>query len=480
MYRAAIVSAAAAAVASAASATSQFHLGAVTKASHGCDGLALSFASSDNATSSYTVSYSDGTTTKTVKSTFSTFTNPSTGYVSPNLHTALFCDLTSGADYTYEVDGFTSSFSALLEAGSTEKSTVVAIVGDIGGTDWSNTIVHQIGRLHSHLKAQSLLIAGDWTYANGENIAWDNWFVEMEDVFADTPVLGITGNHETLTSGGNEYVKDTPPDHLKFVPENYIDYLARVVTPITPQAIAARQTYYSYDIGVVHFVFLDDYVGSNGSDLAILNATSYITARQTMVDWFEADLKAVDRSVTPWVAVVKHNPYYNSWSNHQCQCSATRFEIDEADKDNCWHGLYYGGIKPSDPSFALREPHCGLEVKLEDLYYKYNVNVVFGGHVHAYERTAPIYKNKINNDKGTTHITIGAGGNFEGHAGPLLTPLSDWSLSSNNVTYGAGQLVATKSCFTWSWYADLDGNRTADDISAFDTFSLGDCARHSC
>ncbi|KAH9118115.1 hypothetical protein AeMF1_008574 [Aphanomyces euteiches] len=434
MYRAAIVSAAAAAVASAASATSQFHLGAVTKASHGCDGLALSFASSDNATSSYTVSYSDGTTTKTVKSTFSTFTNPSTGYVSPNLHTALFCDLTSGADYTYEVDGFTSSFSALLEAGSTEKSTVVAIVGDIGGTDWSNTTVHQIGRLHSHLKAQSLLIAGDWTYANGENIAWDNWFVEMEDVFADTPVLGITGNHETLTSGGNEYVKDTPPDHLKFVPENYIDYLARVV-PLKLLLLAKLTT---------------------------------------------PDLKAVDRSVTPWVAVVKHNPYYNSWSNHQCQCSATRFEIDEADKDNCWHGLYYGGIKPSDPSFALREPHCGLEVKLEDLYYKYNVNVVFGGHVHAYERTAPIYKNKINNDKGTIHITIGAGGNFEGHAGPLLTPLSDWSLSSNNVTYGAGQLVATKSCFTWAWYADLDGNRTADDISAFDTFSLGDCARHSC
>ena len=58
---------------------------------------------------------------------------------------------------------------------------------------------------------------------------------------------------------------------------------------------------------------------------------------------------------------------------------------------------------------------------MEDLFYKYNVDVYFSGHIHSYERTYPVYKgnvqyyktNNYENTKYTTYIMIGGAGNDE-------------------------------------------------------------------
>jgi acid phosphatase len=64
---------------------------------------------------------------------------------------------------------------------------------------------------------------------------------------------------------------------------------------------------------------------------------------------------------------------------------------------------------------------------LEDIINKNKVDLVLAGHVHAYERLFPIFKNKIdyeslrNNDntyfnpKYAVHLVCGAGGNKEGY-----------------------------------------------------------------
>ena len=49
----------------------------------------------------------------------------------------------------------------------------------------------------------------------------------------------------------------------------------------------------------------------------------------------------------------------------------------------------------------------------EDLFYDYGCDLVFAGHVHAYERTHGMYKYK-RDSCGPAYITIGDGGNAEG------------------------------------------------------------------
>jgi UDP-2,3-diacylglucosamine pyrophosphatase LpxH len=47
--------------------------------------------------------------------------------------------------------------------------------------------------------------------------------------------------------------------------------------------------------------------------------------------------------------------------------------------------------------------------------HEYNVDLMFAGHVHAYERTFPVYKNVVTTGA-TTYLNIGDGGNREGPA----------------------------------------------------------------
>jgi len=56
-----------------------------------------------------------------------------------------------------------------------------------------------------------------------------------------------------------------------------------------------------------------------------------------------------------------------------------------------------------------------MKYYFEDLLYKYKVDLVLNGHVHAYERTVGIYNNTITEDA-PVFITNGAGGTEEGLA----------------------------------------------------------------
>ncbi|CAK4081204.1 unnamed protein product, partial [Aphanomyces euteiches] len=47
----------------------------------------------------------------------------------------------------------------------------------------------------------------------------------------------------------------------------------------------------------------------------------------------------VPPSGPPFVVVFKHNPFYHTVDDHQCQCSPSVFEI--LDKDACWRRVYH-------------------------------------------------------------------------------------------------------------------------------------------
>lgn len=93
--------------------------------------------------------------------------------------------------------------------------------------------------------------------------------------------------------------------------------------------------YYSFHVAGAHILMLGSYTDFD--------------AGSAQYKWLEADLAKVDRAKTPWLVALLHAPWYNSNSAHQ----------GEGD--------------------SMRDA-------MEDILYKAQVDVIFAGHVHAYER----------------------------------------------------------------------------------------------
>ncbi|EQC27689.1 hypothetical protein SDRG_14527 [Saprolegnia diclina VS20] len=429
-------------------AVDQVHLG-LTNANVDCpNGVSVAFASDVN--SPLSVSYeTTGASPKSVLTTVDSYNVTSTlyNYTSPFLHTARLCNLQPGTTYTYAIEAgtagcgfvFDNSFVTPPSSTSGDAPTVLGIVGDIDVPHITETLANLAAT-----KPHGILIAGDYAYANGKHEHWDAWYQAAQPVFSSIPTLGISGNHETIKGGG-----PTKPNDVKYVSENYLGYIHRANNPVSAAQNAKLRTYYSIDIGHVHAVFVDDYTGTRGDDKSAVGTPFWLNERNLQLQWLETDLAAVDRKKTPWVLVIKHNPYYNSWDSHQCQCGPTRFEIPDADK--CWAGKY----DATSSGTLLKEPHCANQAKFEDLYVHHGVDMVIAGHVHAYERTAPIVQNKIDSKNGVVYLSTGAGG--RDYVCKPLPSSSPWSTKMIAEIYGVNKAIATRDTLNVTWVANANG-----------------------
>nr|AIG55469.1 secreted protein [Thraustotheca clavata] len=427
----------------------QVHIGLSSEAVGCKDGVSVAFAS--DSTSSLEVKYGVGATDKSATTTFSHYdiNSPNYTYSSPTFHTAMLCNLLSNTQYKYTVQDFSGSFKSIPEA---SKKTVLSVVGDIG----LDVIGDTVNNILSDLKGSTpdaIIIAGDWAYANGCHKDWDKWMKSTQAMFSKVPMLGINGNHEVIVAGG---IIHAQPECLS---EMYTGYINRIVTPITPEASKDFRTWYSKDIGNIHAIFLDDYTGIIGPNN--IGSDYWFQHRNQQFEFLKKDLASVDRTKTPYIIVFKHNTYYSSWVKHQCQCSSVKFEID--DPESCWKGNYYmnqtaGAGELGD---TRAEPHCGLQAKFEDVYMQYGVDAVIAGHVHCYERTAPIYKNKINPD-GITYITVGTGGH--GHYQGAISPIQEWSKSMSDSYYGMSRVIADDDKMTIHFRANGETTTLFDSV----------------
>lgn len=117
-------------------------------------------------------------------------------------------------------------------------------------------------------------------------------------------------------------------------PEGFKAYNARWVMPFRESG-STSNLYYSFDVVGVHVVMLGSYTDFDaGSD---------------QFEWLQADLNKVDRRRTPWLVVLLHAPWYNTNTAHKGEGESMR-------------------------------------KAMEKLLYRARVDVVFAGHVHAYER----------------------------------------------------------------------------------------------
>jgi Icc-related predicted phosphoesterase len=110
------------------------------------------------------------------------------------------------------------------------------------------------------------------------------------------------------------------------------------------------------------------------------DAQNWNTKSSKQYQFLLDDLNSVDRSVTPWLVVCLHAPWYNTNAAHQRE----------------------------DEEVELRS-------LMEDLVHEYKVDLMYAGHVHAYERTHPVFKNLVTKGA-TTYLNVGDGGNREGPA----------------------------------------------------------------
>ncbi|KAF2247935.1 Metallo-dependent phosphatase [Trematosphaeria pertusa] len=300
----------------------------------------------------------------------------------------------------YGADGYT------IQGDMSKRDTIPQIDPSLNHTT--------IGRLANTVDDYELIIhPGDFAYA-------DDWFykpknlLDGKDAFqailetfynqlapiaGRKPYMASPGNHEAacqeipyttgLCPDGQENFTDFMNRFGKMMPTAFTstssDNTAKV-NANKAQALAKPPFWYSFEYGMIHVTMIDTETDfANAPDQpggsAGLDSGPFGTATQQL-DFLAADLASVDRSVTPWLVVAGHRPWYSTGSNRCAPCKAA----------------------------------------FEPLLYKYGVDLAIFGHVHNSQRFLPVNDTKpdpkgMNDPKAPVYIVAGGAGNIEGLSG---------------------------------------------------------------
>ncbi|KAK1666447.1 hypothetical protein QYE76_054606 [Lolium multiflorum] len=258
----------------------------------------------------------------------------------------------------------------------------------------------------SHIRGKDydmLLLPGDLSYADRVQQRWDSFGRLVQPLASARPWMVTEGNHE-MEPRQHDY------------DDAFVAYNNRWRMPHEESGSQSQSNlYYSFDAagGAAHVVMLGSYAGfKEGSEQHA---------------WLKRDLAGVDRRRTPWLLALLHAPWYNTNEAHQ----------DEGES---------------------------MRAAMERLLYEARVDVVFAGHVHAYERFTRIYDNKANS-RGPMYITIGDGGNREDLAPKFIEDHKSAHLSVfREASFGHGRLrIVNETSAVWRWHRNDDQYATVAD-----------------
>ncbi|XP_008237014.1 PREDICTED: purple acid phosphatase 2-like [Prunus mume] len=333
-----------------------------------------------------------------------TFYNYTSGYI----HHCTIGNLSFNTTYYYVVGiGNTERqfwFTTPPEVGPDLPYTF-GLIGDLGQTfDSNRTLTHY--ELNP-LKGQTVLYLGDLSYANDypyhDNVRWDTWGRFTERSAAYQPWIWSAGNHEI----------DFAPELGETIP--FKPYTHRYYVPYNASGSTAP-FWYSIKRASAYIIVLASYSAYGPST--------------PQYQWLETELPKVNRSETPWLIVIMHCPWYNSYYSH-----------------------YMEGE--------------GMRVTFEPWFVKYKVDVVFNGHVHAYERSERVSNvayNVVNanctpvkDQSAPVYVTVGDGGNLEGLSTVMTEPQPDYSLF-REASFGHGIFdIKNRTHAYFSWHRNQDG-----------------------
>ncbi|XP_042500943.1 purple acid phosphatase 2-like [Macadamia integrifolia] len=289
------------------------------------------------------------------------------------------------------------------------------LIGDLGQTyDSNSTLTHYE---NNPIKGQAVLFIGDLSYADDhpfhDNVRWDTWGRFVERSAAYQPWIWTAGNHEL----------DFGPEFGETIP--FKPYTHRYPVPYEASK-STSPLWYSIKRASAYIIVLSSY-----------SAYGTYTPQYS---WLEEELPKVNRTETPWLIVLLHSPWYNSNSYHYMEGESMR-------------------------------------VMFESWFVKYKVDLVFAGHVHAYERServSNIAYNIVNglckpvkDQSAPVYITIGDGGNIEGSANNMTEPQPNYS-AFREASYGHAILdIKNRTHAYYGWHRNQDGYAVEADSTWF-------------
>ncbi|KAL7615513.1 hypothetical protein Lser_V15G01916 [Lactuca serriola] len=318
-------------------------------------------------------------------------------YKSGKIHDVVIDPLDHSTVYYYcFTPGSTSEFS--FKTPPKRFPIKFAVSGDLGQTEWTKSTLEHISQSNYDL----LLLPGDLSYADALQPLWDSFGRLVEPLASRRPWMVAQGDHD---------IEILPDFHQ--IP--FTSYNARWRMPYEESG-STSNLYYSFEVSKVHIIMLNSYIEFDHGSI--------------QYRWLESDLKKVNRSKTPWLIVVVHAPWYNSYTAHH----------DEPE------------------SVYMRK-------SMEELLFHHRVDIVFAGHVHVYELFNRVYQEKITICS-PLHITIGDGGNKDLLGGMFIDPPSEIS-AFRETSFGHGEFhVASESYAMWSWHRN-DNDESVQSDSLF-------------
>ncbi|KAL3515129.1 hypothetical protein ACH5RR_022031 [Cinchona calisaya] len=390
----------------------------ITQGDHEGKAVIVSWVTVDERGSNTVLYWSEKNSTKKLKAkgmvTKYKFYNYTSGYI----HHTTIKNLQHNTKYYYEVGiGHTTRtfwFVTPPEVGPDVPYTF-GLIGDLGQTfDSNRTLTHYQS---NPSKGQAVLYVGDLSYAddypNHDNVRWDTWARFVERSVAYQPWIWTAGNHEIDFAPEIGETKPFKPfTHRYHVPYNASDSTAPF--------------WYSIKRGPAYVIVLASY-----------SAYGKYTPQNL---WLQEELPKVNRSETPWLIVLMHCPWYNSYVNHYMEGETMR-------------------------------------VVYEPWFVQYKVDLVFAGHVHAYERSERISNIAYNIVNGLcspvsdlsapVYITIGDGGNIEGLATNMTEPQPKYS-AYREASFGHAILdIKNRTHARFGWHCNQDGNAAEADSMWF-------------
>ena len=191
------------------------------------------------------------------------------------IHEATMTGLRPDTTYWYRAGSAEGGFSApasFRTAPSGVRDFTFTALGDHGTSpDSRANIWHMLAD-----KPAFQLLLGDWSYANGNQPVWDEWFTLIEPFTRSIPMMAALGNHENERLEGNRI--------------GYVAALARTAMP-------EPETRYFFDYCGVRFI--------------AYNSDDYEDAEQRT--WLVQTLKnARENARVRWLILFKHHPLYSS------------------------------------------------------------------------------------------------------------------------------------------------------------------------
>lgn len=288
------------------------------------------------------------------------------------IHRVWLKNLTPNSQYVYHCGsnlGWSNKFSVKTAPEEYAPwSPHIVIFGDMG-----NENAQSLPRLQEETQNgmyDAAIHVGDFAYDMDTDNArvGDEFMRQIESIAAYLPYMTVAGNHE------ERY--------------NFSNYRSRFTMPGDTEGL-----WYSFNIGPVHFIAIETeaYYFMNYGIKQLIK----------QYDWLERDLKEANkpeaRAKRPWIVTFGHRPMY---------CS-------NANADDCTN--HQSLVRVGLPFFNW--------FALEDLFFKYKVDLELWAHEHSYERMWPMYNFKVyngsyerpySNYRAPVHIVTGSAGCKEG------------------------------------------------------------------